>query len=465
MELRELVRNLDAAGLRVEVEGPALDAVPSEIVIHPDPATAGAVVLAVGVAPGDLEVLESGAVAVVLRGEVPARTRTRARQRGLTLLSAPPELSWGQLHALLRSASTAPPPDEAGDLFAVADAIAAAVGGPVTIEDPQWRILAFSNLDQPIDEARRQTILGRTPPAEWQQQIADAGLLPALRHGDAPVRFEAPGIAPRVVAAVRAGSELLGSVWVAETVGPIDEEELQRAAQAAAVHLLVHRAAGDVERRHRAAHVRDALAGRHAVERPSRAVCFDGEELERVVSVAGLYFDAAACAVLDNRVWAIAPAGRRVRELAERVVERADRLMGVPLRAAVGAEADLPRSRRTAERALATLDGPGVVVYDEVRATCELDELIELAEREELLAGERIAALAAYDREHRADLCATLRAFLQTREARTAARALGIHPNTLRHRLKRAQEITGLDPSSPDDRLLTELQLRRLSRA
>ncbi len=52
-----------------------------------------------------------------------------------------------------------------GDLFALANAIAGMVGGAVTIEDPARRVLAFSTLDdQPIDAARRRSILGRQVP-------------------------------------------------------------------------------------------------------------------------------------------------------------------------------------------------------------------------------------------------------------------------------------------------------------
>ena len=52
-----------------------------------------------------------------------------------------------------------------GDLFALSNAIAGVVGGAVTIEDPGRRVLAYSTLgDQPIDAARRGSILGRQVP-------------------------------------------------------------------------------------------------------------------------------------------------------------------------------------------------------------------------------------------------------------------------------------------------------------
>lgn len=45
-------------------------------------------------------------------------------------------------------------------------------------------------------------------------------------------------------------------------------------------------------------------------------------------------------------------------------------------------------------------------------------------------------------------------------DARAAARELSIHPNTVRYRVRRATEVSGLDLGDPAQRLLTELQLR-----
>ena len=96
-----------------------------------------------------------------------------ARLAASRVLSVPEEMTWTQLHALLdlsrfstvtgAAAGIAGVP--LGDLFALANAIAGMVGGAVTIEDPARRVLAYSTLgDQPIDAARRGSILGRQVP-------------------------------------------------------------------------------------------------------------------------------------------------------------------------------------------------------------------------------------------------------------------------------------------------------------
>src|SRR5690606_42147881 len=41
-----------------------------------------------------------------------------------------------------------------------------------------------------------------------------------------------------------------------------------------------------------------------------------------------------------------------------------------------------------------------------------------------------------------------------------AARAVNVHPNTLRYRLRRLGEISGLNLDDPDERLVAAIQLR-----
>ena len=45
-------------------------------------------------------------------------------------------------------------------------------------------------------------------------------------------------------------------------------------------------------------------------------------------------------------------------------------------------------------------------------------------------------------------------------DVRSAAAGLHVHPNTLRYRVRRACELSGLDLDDPDQRLVAQLQLR-----
>jgi DNA-binding PucR family transcriptional regulator len=82
------------------------------------------------------------------------------------------------------------------------------------------------------------------------------------------------------------------------------------------------------------------------------------------------------------------------------------------------------------------------------------------AERPELLAGP-VASLRALDASGRTDYIRSLRAwFDHGGDVNGAAEALCLHPNTLRYRLRRMRELTGLNLADPIERLIAELQLR-----
>ena len=522
--LGDITGNLDTEVLRV-VLAPDPAGTPVRDVVVLDTADArsvrpGAIVLGVGLSGslGDAAVWvdragRGGAAAIVLRvdGDVDPEILTIAGGLGLPVLAVPSEMPWGQAYSLLRtsmvSAGAREPVDAAGvpvgDLFALADAIAASVGGAVTIEDPQWRVLAFSNLGHPVDEVRRQTILGRAVPAEWQKRLEQEGTARALRTGRGVVRFDVhePGVLRRLGAPVRAGTELLGTIWVAEgdvALGADAERSLNRAADLAALHLLSYRTSEDLKRRTRGAFVRNVLEGRTPVAAPGHVsaprvaapftvLAFEARAgelsagsvgLERILSVVSLFCEDvhadAMCALVDDRVWGLVPtpqteSRQRTVALARRIVDRVEQAVGVSLRAGIGVSAadvgDVPHSRRTAEQALMVLarqDGPEQVAhFDEVQARAALHEFLAIAaECPSLLPG-KLQTLIAHDAELGTGHVETLRAYLDAwGDMAEAARRLGIHANTVRYRVRRLEELSGLDLRDPDERLVTELQLR-----
>jgi len=76
--------------------------------------------------------------------------------------------------------------------------------------------------------------------------------------------------------------------------------------------------------------------------------------------------------------------------------------------------------------------------------------------------GEALQKLAEYDRRHQAQLLLTLEEYLRRRgNIAAAAQTLYVHPNTLRQRLRRIQELTGLDVAD-EDWLMIEIELKLL---
>ncbi|HEY0812901.1 MAG TPA: helix-turn-helix domain-containing protein, partial [Pseudonocardia sp.] len=71
-----------------------------------------------------------------------------------------------------------------------------------------------------------------------------------------------------------------------------------------------------------------------------------------------------------------------------------------------------------------------------------------------------VEALLAYDREHGGDLAGSVLAWLDALgDVRVAADRLTVHPNTLRHRVRRAVAVAGLRLGDPRARLVHHLHL------
>src|SRR5690606_15905615 len=138
------------------------------------------------------------------------------------------------------------------DLFALADTVAAAVGGAVTIEDPRSRVMAYSG-EQDADQARMETILARRTPESIRALLEERGVFAHLAVSDEPLYVPPTsehGLRGRTVVAVRAGRELLGSIWVIcdEPLPAARVQALADSAHTVALHLLRSRVSADLER-------------------------------------------------------------------------------------------------------------------------------------------------------------------------------------------------------------------------
>jgi purine catabolism regulator len=71
-----------------------------------------------------------------------------------------------------------------------------------------------------------------------------------------------------------------------------------------------------------------------------------------------------------------------------------------------------------------------------------------------------LGPLVEHDAARKGSLVPTLRAYLETGEQQEAAKRLRVHPNTLRYRLDRIREISGVDLEDPETRLNMAVALR-----
>jgi hypothetical protein len=520
---------VDALGgglVRLVVAPRGLDVPVREPVVHDplaEPAPGeGDLLLAVGVDPARASAIDvvtacgaRGAAAVLLQSDADLTHGlvAAAEGSGIALLVAPRGAAWGQLHTLLRSARSVSPPRGAGvpaaplgDLFGVADALAAAVGGAVSIEDERSTVLAYSTGPHPTDDARRAAILGRRVPDEWLERLQEMGVFRRLASSDEVVHvppLDRLAYAPRLVIGVRAGGDALGSIWIQEGDRPLGQEAeqaLREAASLAALHLLRARSGEDLERRRSGEQLRAVLEGRLPATlladtlqtQPDAPVLLLGlqavagsDDEPGVLSDRVADFLVFSCAAFRRRVvaagmgataYAVLPArtagADEARAVASELAGRIGTGLRSPLRVVVADASDglaglvdLRADLDLALRVQTRRDSRSVVHVDDLRAATVLVQLRDLAaERPGLLAG-KVRPLEVSDRERSTDYVATLRAFLDAfGDVRSAADAVGVHPNTFRYRLRRLSELAEMDLDDPEQRLVAQLQLHLLRR-
>jgi PucR-like helix-turn-helix protein/diguanylate cyclase with GGDEF domain len=460
---------------------------------------------------------QAAAVGLVVRAPVPVSDEVAAavRDSGVALIGLTRGASWAQLAAMLRSLLAEGDiggvgPETlggmpSGDLFALANAVAALLDAPVTIEDRGSRVLAFSGRQDEADTSRVETILGRQVPEKYSRVLAERGVFHDLYRSEQPVYVEPVNEAalPRVAVVVRAGDEVLGSIWAAvrEPLSAERTSALVDAAKLVALHLLRIRAGADVERRLRTDLLSTALEGgpgaRDALDRlglagrpvvvlamatadrddPAVTEATLASERQRLGDALAMHLSAlhprCATALVGDVTYGLVPSAPdgdlRALAIATDFLDRVgDRTRAVIAVSSVAADtADLPAARAGADRALRVLRAGGTrrtARLPDVHVEALVLELRDLAAARGDRPTGAIAKLIAYDQRHTASLVETLSAWLDAfGDVIAASAAVHVHPNTFRYRLRRLAEIGDLDLTDPEARFAAMLQLRVLS--
>ncbi|WP_104062353.1 CdaR family transcriptional regulator [Arthrobacter sp. 4R501] len=507
---------------------------------------AGTLVLVPGVLTADeteklLGALETSAAALIVGAEamIGMENQERAHSAGLAVIRLAEGASWLQLAAMLQTltrphhpfdglsndARSFERPDvELGvgqppDLFEVANSVAGILGAPVTIENLDSRILAFSADQAAADDARKQSVLSHQVPVEYAQMLREIGAFKSIYDSPEPVYLSSigPGIRPRIGMRIRAGNELLGSIWgvVENPLSSLQNRALSEAADMVALSMLRARTAADASAQLRHGLLVMLLEGGSGAEDAAARIGIVGQatvvlaaalrrkgpigdagtadseaELDRLAAAIGLRLYSASrlstVARVGGRVYAVLPlepgtsgvdGGLRLARDLVKALNRDGLLVGVGT--PVASAGRLNRSRSQADSALRVLlsrRGAGAsdrlesVRYRPSESVASGDEVqvesLMLSMRDSLAASEQqvtgpLAKLQIYDRAHSSELVKTLAAWLDHfGDVSAAAMALHIHQNTFRLRLKRLMGISGINLDDADQRFALMLQMR-----
>ncbi|WP_051628671.1 PucR family transcriptional regulator [Arthrobacter sp. UNC362MFTsu5.1] len=487
------------------------------------------IILAVGLTGGsaDFDQLlhrasNSNAAAVIVKahGTPLEQLRSAADRHSLAVLVAPDNVDWTRLVALARASVMGAAADSVsgvrlGDLYAFANAAASITNGAASIVDPLGRVLGYSTLPgQPVDELRRVTTLSLQevkPPAfdsDFKIVYASAGavLIPGI--GDEM---------PRLALAVRAGGELLGSIWIIDPGNDKREaalNALDRMAPLAGLHMLHARSASDFGERRNGDLIRtlmddpahasfaaaqlglDAARGlavaAFSIVRPETGSLESVREIQRllhlVTTVCKIHFNTSHSALIDSVVYALLPCeGNAPRPAHRRLVQEigayAHTISSHPLVAAVGGIAprveDLPGSRTEALQTLHYMvrlqaetprssgaQSPAAGLFEDYRVPLSLLKIGAFIAETGLSDVDDISRIQAHDALQQTEYLDTLRAYLASNGSMSAmAEHLHVHNNTVRYRVARLVKDFNLDLDDPQKRLWLWLRLTTMDLA
>lgn len=499
-----LVNTLGVYGTRLYGCPAARDRELRSVAVHDTSSAApvvGEVFLAVGVTSlAEAVALGAGARAVLTIArttETPGRELLDAlAESESAVLLADPSVPWSQLAVMVYGLVLEGRETESGrgpsDLPALADTIAAALDAAITIEDRSSHVLAYSTAQHYTDPARQDTIVGRRKPDHIREFLDRAGAFEHLARSDAPLYIPPAlefGLHGRTAIAIRAGRELLGSVWVS-AADPLDASRTQlldNGAHTVALHMVRARVSADLERHIESELVigwiegspdADAIAGKLgmptrnvrviAVQTPSDHEPDPGILLAFERATAGFGWSRPGrSALLGNTVYTVLPAGDDP-EPALRWLR--DLTAGLPphlrIHAGIGGPADartVPASRHEADESAAlhaSADTPEPICYDRSWDRILVHRLKSAATVGRLPSYGPVPQLIRHDAEHNTHYTATLTTWLQTHSDLTAtAEELKVHPNTVRRRLEKITQITDLRLDDPRQQLAALIAL------
>ncbi|MEH6941473.1 PucR family transcriptional regulator [Bacillus sp. JJ722] len=116
-----------------------------------------------------------------------------------------------------------------GDLVEFADRISNVLGCPITIEDANHRVLAYSIHDDLSDPVRITTIMNRRVPEKIINSLWKEGVIPSLLKDDSPIIIPSMselGFGRRAAVSIRKNQEVIGFIWVLEINKTFSKDDL-----------------------------------------------------------------------------------------------------------------------------------------------------------------------------------------------------------------------------------------------
>lgn len=386
----------------------------------------------------------------------------------------------------------------------VADRISEVLQCPITIEDVNHRLLAYSTHDDCTDPARISTIIGRRVPEKVINSLWKDGTIPQLLKTDEPIRvqhIDEVGLGNRVAISIWKNNEVLGFIWALEIEKQLSDADLlllEKAAQAVKNKLLNLQVRKTKKEERNQEFFWKLLTGHITSDQeieegfqqlslsfPSPFVVvmfkFNHEikantekQLNYLLQTTQQVQVVMATVDFDEFIVLLSPKSdqplRDIKLFANSTIHQLnERFMLHDVQASIGGILQSPQHiEKSYKEALAVLsikkrfpvETKDLYSFSELGIYQYLDLLHDKRKADGLL-NYSLTQLKEYDAHHHTNLVETLEVFLDSdSNVHLAAKALNVHVNTLSYRLKRIAQIAELDMKNPNQKMSIYLDLK-----
>lgn len=372
----------------------------------------------------------------------------------------------------------------------LADYIAEILECPITIEDSNHHLISYSKHSENIDEARISTIMSRKVPDKVINSLWKNGIMHKLFESDEPIAIpaiEEVGLGNRIAVSIRKNNEILGFIWAHTNDKALSDNKLQLLTEAAKLvkkfmlhsrtrkikgedaynnffwQLLMGDIDNDSEIKQRAEQLGIQLDGNLAIviiefknditETIERHANYLLKTLNKVQIVLRLF---------DQKQLILLVQGAQVDHMKQLIIafiQSFQQKMNTQLeiccmKSSIGliyhSAINMTNSYKQALKVMELKDKfpdtlEGIYSYQDLGIYQFIEELRN--KRQQMhYENESLEKLKAYDKKHHTELLPTLKIYLECdSNVNQAAKKMFIHANTMNYRLKRIEEVSGIN--------------------
>ncbi|MCT1902734.1 helix-turn-helix domain-containing protein [Oceanobacillus sojae] len=390
------------------------------------------------------------------------------------------------------------------DLDTLADMISEALACPITIEDANHHVLAYSKHTENIDEARIGTIMNRKVPDKVINGLWKNGAMPKLIDSNQPViipEIQEIGLGNRIAISIWKQNEILGFIWAhtGEKEYSADDLEILKEAVRQVKKFILQKLPGrkNTEQAYKDffwqlltadfvsastiqsyekqfnIKLQDGLAivvfhfEDEITPQIEKHAYYLSETVMQVNTIFRLFDDQDF--ILLVRLWKNDDTSDKIYQFIRQLQEKISTQL--QLTSMQGAASQIYHSAKDMtqayEEALQTISLQKQ--FPDKLSSCFLYEDLGIFQWVDILKKHRqkrhhtnkyIQRLQKYDERQQSNLLYTLEVYLEhDSNVLQTAKALFIHPNTMNYRLKRIHEISKLDLKNPHQKIAVYLEL------